>query len=103
VIYPPSIKGLTDDIAAASLRLALDVRGAYAKGTGMPYATYLGHSGLDERSDLGGLNLSNVPKVFIETGNMRNATDAALLTSSAYRERAARALEAGLAKFVSGA
>ena len=43
----------------------------------MPYATYLGNAGLSERSDLGGLNLSDVPKVFIETGNMRSATDAA--------------------------
>ncbi len=102
VIYPPSIKGLTDDIAAASLRLALDIRSSYAVGTGMPYATYIGHSGLNERSDLGGLNLSNVPKVFIETGNMRNETDATLLASSAYRERAARAIETGLAKFVAG-
>lgn len=102
VIYPPSIAGLTDDIAGASYRLALAIRGAFAAGTGMPYATYIGHDGLDERSDLGGLNLSNVPKVFIETGNMRNPTDAALLESSAYRQRAAVALERGLAAFLVG-
>ena len=52
VIYPPSIRGLTDDIAAASYRLALDVRAAYRAGTGLPYATYLGSTGLSERSDL---------------------------------------------------
>jgi N-acetylmuramoyl-L-alanine amidase len=68
----------------------------------MPYATYLGSSGLSERSDLGGLNLSDVPKVFIETGNMRNATDAALLESPAFRQRAARALALGLAAFLHG-
>jgi N-acetylmuramoyl-L-alanine amidase len=36
-------------------------------------------TGLISRSDLGGLNLSHVPKVFIECGNMRNATDEAML------------------------
>ena len=46
------------------------------------------------RSDLGGLNLSDVPKVLIETGNMRNATDAARLESAAYRQREARGARA---------
>ncbi len=100
VIYPPSIRGLTDDIAAASYRLALDVRAAYRAGTGLPYATYLGRDGLDVRSDLGGLNLSDVPKVFVETANMRNPTDAALLVRPAFRERVARALARGLATFL---
>lgn len=100
IIYPPSIPGLTDDIAAASYKLALAIRAAFHAGTGMPYATYIGHSGLDERSDLGGLNLSNVPKVFIETGNMRSAEDAALLESPGFREKEARALAAGLSTFL---
>jgi N-acetylmuramoyl-L-alanine amidase len=100
VIYPPSIRGLTDDIAAASHRLALDIRAAFRAGTGMPYSTYIGSQGLDVRSDLGGLDLSDVPKVFVETGNMRNATDAALLESAAFREREARALAAGLTVFL---
>lgn len=100
VIYPPSLPGLTDDIAAASKRLAIALRGAFARGTGMPYATYIGHNGLDVRSDLGGLNLSDVPKVFIETGNMRNTTDAALLTSPAFRQREARAIAAGIRTFL---
>jgi N-acetylmuramoyl-L-alanine amidase len=102
VIYPPSIRGLTDDIAASSRRLALDVRDTFRAGTGMPYATYIGRDGLDVRSDLGGLNLSDVPKVFVETGNMRNATDAALLESPSFREREAHALALGLARFVAG-
>ncbi len=102
VIYPPSIPGLTDDIATASKALALDVRAAYRAGTGMPYATYIGAQGLSIRSDLGGLNLSNVPKVFLETGNMRNATDAALLQNAAFQKAAARAIATGLATFLSG-
>ena len=100
VIYPPSIRGLTDDIAKPSKRLAYAVRAAYRTGTGMPYATYLGSNGLDVRSDLGGLNLSNVPKVFIETGNMKNATDARLLSTASFRQKIARALANGLASFL---
>ena len=42
-------------------------------------STYVG--GLVARGDLGGLRLSDVPKVFIETGNMRNAADARKLES----------------------
>jgi N-acetylmuramoyl-L-alanine amidase len=53
-----------------------------------------------ERSDLGGLNLSDVPKVLFEAGNMRNATDAALLESSGFRQQAAWALAAGLAQYL---
>jgi N-acetylmuramoyl-L-alanine amidase len=100
VIYPPSIAGLTDDIAANSRRLALDIRTAFAAGTGEPYSTYVGTRGLDVRSDLGGLNLSDVPKVFVETANMRNTWDARRLRSATYRQREARALARGLAAFL---
>ena len=68
----------------------------------MPPATYVGRDGLDVRTDLGGLNLSTVPKVFIESGNMHNATDAALLESPAFRQRAADALAHGLETFLLG-
>ncbi len=100
VIYPPPIPRLTDDIAAASRRLALAIRDAFAAATGEPYATYVGRAGLDVRSDLGGLDLSNVPKVFIETGNMRNAVDARRLESAPYREREAEGLARGLVAFL---
>ena len=101
VIYPPSIRGLTDDIAKPSKCLALAIRDAYLAGTGLPYATYLGANGLSARSDLGGLNLSDVPKVFVETANMRNRGDAAQLKSPRFRERIARSIAAGLARFLS--
>jgi N-acetylmuramoyl-L-alanine amidase len=100
VIYPPAIRGLTADIARPSKCLALAMRDAYGAGTGLPRATYLGGSGLSVRSDLGGLNLSDVPKVFVETGNMRNATDAALLERPAFRQRVARAIAAGVEQFL---
>src|SRR5581483_322376 len=92
VIYRPG--------AVASRRLALAVRDAFAAGTGEPPSTYVGRAGLDARTDLGGLNLSPVPKVLVETGNMRNPADAARLGSPAYREREAAALARGLVAFL---
>lgn len=100
VIRPAAIPGLTDDIARASHELALAVRRSYRLGTGIPYADYIGARGLDVRSDLGGLNLSDVPKVFLEAGNMRNPLDAARLTSPAFRQDAATAIADGLTRFV---
>jgi N-acetylmuramoyl-L-alanine amidase len=101
VLTPAFIPNYTDDIYGASKRLGIDVRNAF-ETTGMPTSNYIGVNGLIERSDLGGLNLSNVPKVFIETGNMRNATDAGLLSSSDFREREANALAHGLANYLAG-
>lgn len=100
LIHPASLPGLTDDIAAPSRRLALALRRAYRAGTGMPYATYTGRAGLSRRADLGGLNLSDVPKVFLEAGNLRNARDARLLSSPRFRQREAEALARGLAAFL---
>jgi N-acetylmuramoyl-L-alanine amidase len=54
---------------------------------------------LDVRSDLGGLNLSDVPKVLVETGNMRNEA-ARRLASPAYRQRVAEALARELAAYL---
>jgi N-acetylmuramoyl-L-alanine amidase len=56
--------------------------------------------GLGVRTDLGGLNPSAVPKVFIECGNMRRAADAARLTSPRFRQRVAVALAAGFTAFL---
>jgi N-acetylmuramoyl-L-alanine amidase len=100
VIRPVRVRGLTDDIDGASRRLALAIRTGYREGTGLPYSTYAGRAGLDARSDLGGLNLSDVPKVFVESGNMRNARDAALLSSARFRQRIAEALADGLGAYL---
>jgi N-acetylmuramoyl-L-alanine amidase len=102
VIGPGPIPGHTNQIIGPSHRLALDVRSAYQAGTGEPYSDYIGSQGLDVRTDLGGLNLSTVPKVFIECGNMRNASDAARLSAPAFRQRIARALAAGFTAFLTG-
>lgn len=57
-------------------------------------------NGITHRDDLAGLNLITVPEVLIECGNMRNATDAALLTSPGFQREIARALEAAIIHFL---
>ncbi|HEY6793915.1 MAG TPA: N-acetylmuramoyl-L-alanine amidase [Kineosporiaceae bacterium] len=103
VITPRGI-GRNDAIVAPSRRLAIDIRDAFRAGTGEPLSTYTGTTtgGVVARNDLGGLNLSTVPKVFIECGNMRNAADARRMTDPAWRQRAAAALAAGIADYLVG-
>jgi N-acetylmuramoyl-L-alanine amidase len=101
VNMPALIAGYTDDIYSASHRLGVDVRDAMLS-TGMPASTYIGAAGLVERSDFGGLNLSDVPKVLLETANMRNGTDVALIESASYRQHEAEAIASALARFVAG-
>jgi N-acetylmuramoyl-L-alanine amidase len=91
VIPPAPLAGYTDDIAESSARLGQAVR-ARVLATGMPTANYIGSDGIDPRANLVGLVLSNVPKVFLESGNMRNTTDAGLLTNPNYRQQIAEAL-----------
>jgi N-acetylmuramoyl-L-alanine amidase len=100
VIRPALIPGLNDAVVAPSLRLALAIRAAYQHGTGMPYATYTASQGLIARSDLGGLNPSKVPAVFIETANMNNSLDASLITEASFRQRVAQALFTGLSNYL---
>lgn len=101
VIHPAAVEGLTDDIAEESLRLARALHRAYQQ-TGMPLADYIATGGFSERDDLGGLNLSDVPVVFLEAGNMRNETDAALLTDPGFREKTADAIVTALLDFLRG-
>jgi N-acetylmuramoyl-L-alanine amidase len=100
VIRPARIEGLTDDIYVESRRLGRILRAAYGERTGLPRATYVGGDGLVARSDLGGLRLSDVPKVFIETANMRNPTDASKIESVRFRKRIARGIAEGLEQFL---
>ena len=101
VIRPTRIEGLTDDIARPSRRLGRLLRAAYEDRTGLPRAGYVGGDGLVARSDLGGLRLADVPAVFIETLNLRNATDAAKAESRRFRKRIARGIADGVTRFLS--
>ena len=100
VIRPLLVAGYNDNIIEPSRQLALAVRDAFSAVTGLPFSNYLGSDGIDARDDLGGLNLSTVPKVFIETGNMRNATEASLLEDPAVRQQIAAGIADGLLRFV---
>jgi N-acetylmuramoyl-L-alanine amidase len=99
-VLEPVADGPNDRVIRASERFGDDVRSAFLAGTPMPVSTYDGVDGIDFRDDLAGLNLTTVPKVLIECGNMRNATDARLLTSRRFQEAAARALTAAIVRFL---
>jgi N-acetylmuramoyl-L-alanine amidase len=86
-------------IIAPSLRLAVALRSSLER-IGLHASTYDGVDGIAPRTDLGGLNLSRVPKVFVEVANMQNAADEAPMQRPAYRQRVARALLAGLERFL---
>ncbi|MBX6384471.1 MAG: N-acetylmuramoyl-L-alanine amidase [Microbispora sp.] len=104
VIMPKRAPGLpVNKVIAESAALGKKVRDAFHEGTGLPYSTYIGSKALNYRSDLGGLNLSTVPKIFIECGNMRNATEAAKFKNKAFRQRIAESLAKGIAAYLTGA
>ena len=99
-ILEPVTDSTNAKVVSASDRFARILRPAFLHGTRMPVSTYDGIGGLQPRDDLAGLNLTTVPKVLIECGNMRNATDARLLSSSAFQKRAAAAIAAAMIKFL---
>ncbi|MEY9871158.1 N-acetylmuramoyl-L-alanine amidase [Streptacidiphilus sp. MAP12-33] len=104
VIMPQAVDaGGVDNtaIVGPSHTLGMDVRAAFNAATGEPFANYInGGVGYDIRSDLGGLNMSTVPKVFIECANMRNSGDADRLTSASWRQEAAQGIANGLSQFI---
>jgi len=70
--------------------------------TTMPASDYYGSSGVMERNDLAGLNLTTVPKILIECGNMPNRTDAGMLSSVAFQQQLARAFTVAIVAFLTG-
>jgi N-acetylmuramoyl-L-alanine amidase len=101
-ILEPVADGINNAIVGPSAVLGADLRAAFQAGTEEPVSSYDGVNGVQLRDDLAGINLSTVPKVFIECANMRNAADAALVTSTRWQAQAARAIAAGLAAFLAG-
>lgn len=106
VILPALVKGGAADtapIVGPSKELGARIAGNFVRVTGSAPSNYIGGgTGLDTRGDLGGLNLSTVPKVFIECGNMRDPQDAGLLTDAAWREKAAQGIADGITDFLRG-
>jgi N-acetylmuramoyl-L-alanine amidase len=104
VILPAAVNGGGADtakIVAPSRELGVRIAGNFVRVTGSAPSNYIGgNTGLDTRDDLGGLNLSTVPKVFIECGNMRDPKDAALLTSAGWRQKAALGIAEGIGSYL---
>lgn len=99
-ILEPVADGPNDKVIASSARFGLDLRSALLAGTVMPVSNYDGIDGIKPRDNLAGLNLTQVPLVLVEVGNMRNATDARLVTSTAFQQAVARAIVASMVKFL---
>lgn len=101
VIAPVARSPWTTDIAAPSLRLAKALRSGF-DALGIPRSTYIGNgSALSIRSDLGTLNMSDVPVAMLEVGNMRNRSDAHRMTTLTGRVRYARAVVRGIRAYLS--
>ncbi|MGD0312196.1 MAG: N-acetylmuramoyl-L-alanine amidase [Acidimicrobiales bacterium] len=103
VIEPgPVVSSISNNTAVvpASAQLAATIRNTFAADTGEPTSDYSGSDGIDQRTNLGGLNLTTVPKVLIECANMQNPVDAALTESPTWRQQAAQGLADGITAFL---
>jgi N-acetylmuramoyl-L-alanine amidase len=112
---PPSVHGFYVIVPSTPLpgvglgprRIARDDRlgaamlKAYHLTTGMPISN-LYTTGYLRSDEYAGTNLSHVPKIFIETGNMPNPGDAAKLESRAFRHLAALGIANGIRLYLTG-
>ena len=101
-VLEPVADGPNNGVIASSGAFAAIMRNVFAASTPMPVSTYDGIDGLQPRDNLAGLNLTTVPKVLIECGNMQNATDAALLVTPAFQQTAAAAMAQAITQFLAG-
>ena len=87
-------------VETASHRLAVALHGTLDQESGLIPSNYIGTNGYEPRDDIAGLNLSMVPKILVELGNMRNASDLALEESAAGRAHMAQAIADGILSFL---
>ena len=99
-ILTPVADGPNNRVIASSGRFARELRAHFRSATRMPLSSYDGVDGLQPRDDLAGLNLTRVPKVLIECGNMRNATDARMMVTAGFQRRAAAGMAAAITEFL---
>ncbi|WP_370290818.1 N-acetylmuramoyl-L-alanine amidase [Nocardioides sp.] len=95
VIAPSTGAGRGVVPVQGSVRLARSLRDALVQ-RGLVTSTYTGRAGLVQRSDIATLNLSAVPAAMIETGNLRDPSDARRLTSASGQQRVADAVARGI-------
>jgi N-acetylmuramoyl-L-alanine amidase len=101
-VLEPVADGPNDKVIKSSERFGKDVHQAFLADTPMMVSDYYGKNGYIFRNDLAGLNLTTMPKVLIECGNMRNSADAKLLTALKTEREIAVALSAAIKQFLAG-
>ena len=101
-VLEPVADGPNDKVIKPSLRFGRDVHLAFVRHTPMPVSDYYGHKGYIFRNDLAGLNLTTMPKVLIETGNMNNSADGKLLATAKVQREIAHALLDAIIRFLAG-
>lgn len=101
-VLEPLPDGPNDRVIGSSDRFGSLVHQAFLAATPFGVSDYYGHDGYISRDDLAGLNLTTMPKILIECGNMPNPQDAALLTSPNVQQQIARALNAAIVRFLTG-
>jgi N-acetylmuramoyl-L-alanine amidase len=90
---------LNDAQAGPAVQLADTMRDSLV-AAGLQKSTYIGSDGLYGRADLAGLNLAQYPAILVELGNMRNADEAAQMTSADGRARYAAAVTRGIIAYL---
>ena len=93
-LYPAFHKKWTDDVLPASKNAAKAIQESLVKVLGSR------DLGTSARKDVTGFNWSNVPVVLTEVGFMTNPGEDKLLTTDAYKARAAQGIADGIMKFV---
>ncbi|HEV2637983.1 MAG TPA: N-acetylmuramoyl-L-alanine amidase [Actinocrinis sp.] len=94
-----SVGGPAND--AKSHQLAVAMHNTFSAESGFTPSTYAGVNGYEPRTDIAGLNLSTVPKVLVECGNMRDSGDLSLEESPTGRQHIAQAIADGIMAFLS--
>jgi len=101
-VLEPVADGPNNAVIGSSVRFGRDVAAMMLRSTPLRVSDYYGRDGYISRDDLAGLNLTTMPKVLIEAGNMNNAADAALLVRPGIQRAVAAALTAAIARFLAG-
>lgn len=101
-VLEPVADRVNKKVIKSSIRFGKDVHLEFLRHTPMTISNYYGHNGYIFRNDLAGLNLTTMPKVLIECGNMNNGADAKLLTSVHVQREIAWALAQAIIRFLHG-
>jgi N-acetylmuramoyl-L-alanine amidase len=94
VLYPASIEGWTDDIAASSKKAAQLAQKELVAATGAK------DRGIDARDDMTGFNWSDVPAIIPEIGFMTNPAEDKLLATGAYQDKIVKALARAILSYL---